>query len=90
MLSKAEIKKWLLENCVNTKGDLILTGLDFSDFDGNVYISGMKVKKNLCQDCQTVGQDLWQDRQKVGQDLCQNLQEVKGQVYQDEKEKENV
>lgn len=44
MLSKEEIKKWLLENCVNEYGKLDLSGLDFSDFDGDVYIFGMKVK----------------------------------------------
>lgn len=51
MLSKQEIKKWLLENCVNEMGNLDLSGLDFSDFDGNVDISYMKVKLSLSQDC---------------------------------------
>lgn len=94
MLSKAEIKKWLLENCVDTNGDLILSGLDFSDFDGDVYISEMKVKNNLfqsyqtvgvnlCQNYQIVGKVLYQYNQKVGQSLFQYLQEVGGNLYQD-------
>ena len=43
--SKKEIRDWLLENCVDENGDLALMYLDFSDFEGNVYISYMKVKK---------------------------------------------
>ena len=72
MLSKEEIKKWLLENCTNELGDLDLSCLDFSDFDGNVNISEMKVKKSLNQS--------WQ---KVGGDLRQNYQEVDGRIFYD-------
>ena len=77
-----EINQWLLENAVDTKGDLKLIGLDFSDFDGNVYICNMKVKKNLFQNGQKVGEDLHQDFQKVGESLWQDYQNVDGNLYQ--------
>lgn len=72
MLSKEEIKKWMLKNCINENGDLDLSCLDFSDFDGNVNISELKVKKSLNQS--------WQ---KVGGDLRQNYQEADGRIFYD-------
>lgn len=32
MKTREEIKKWILENCVDGDGDIDLRGLDFSDF----------------------------------------------------------
>lgn len=84
MLSKEEIKKWLLENCVDSAGDLNLDGLDFSDFDGDIYISNMKVKNHLYQAKQKVGGTLSQDHQTVEQHLYQNRQQVEGNLYQEE------
>lgn len=71
MKSKKKIKKWLLNNCIDKNGDLDLTGLDFSDFEGNIDISGMKVKKYLTQKGHVVERDLFQGDQ-----------EVKGTLYQ--------
>lgn len=89
MITKDKIKKWLLKNCVNSRGNIDLSGLDFSDFDGNVDISYMKVKLNLSQDCQTVGGSLYQGWQEVGENLWQrHQQEVKGRIHQDEKKEE--
>lgn len=93
MLSKEEIKKWLLENCVSQSGKLDLSGLDFSDFDGTVDISGMKVKKNLLQNKQEVEGCLYQSDQRVrldleqccqraGRDLDQHGQDVGGDLMQ--------
>lgn len=76
-----EIKEWLLENAVDDEGDLYLIGLDFSDFDGNVYICNMKVKKNLFQNGQKVGEDLHQDNQNVGENLSQDNQKVGKDFY---------
>lgn len=76
-----EIKNWLLENAVDEKGDLILSELDLSDFDGNVYINFMKVKRSLHQDCQNVGDSLWQCNQQVKKDLCQEHQTVGESFY---------
>ena len=82
MISIEETKKWLSKNRVDENGDINLNDLDFSDFDGNVNISGMKVKGNLCQDSQKVKGDLYQGYQKVEGNLNQANQEVKGDLYQ--------
>ena len=66
MLSKQEIRDWLLKNAVNDEGNLDLADLDFSDFDGDVLIYNMKVKKSLQQSFQIVGENLYQDFQRVG------------------------
>lgn len=98
MKSKAEIKQWLLENCVDEKGNLDLIGLDFSDFEGDIFIGDMRVKKDLYQQCQKVaghlfqnhqevGCTLWQDEQKVGRNLYQCHQYVRGDLWQN---KQNV
>ena len=76
MKTRKEINQWLLENAVDTKGDLKLIGLDFSDFDGNVYICNMKVKKNLFQNGQKVGEDLFQNNQDVDGSLHQYYQKI--------------
>lgn len=86
--SKKEIKKWLLKNCVDDNGDLDLSYLDFSDFDGNVILDHMIVKGNLSQSYQTVKHCLVQAYQKVGTDLYQFKQNVKLDMYDDEHEVE--
>lgn len=72
MLPIEEVKKWLVENRTDENGNLNLSGLDFSDFDGDVLIGDMKVKKSLNQS--------WQ---KVGGDLRQNYQEAGGRKFYD-------
>lgn len=84
MLSKEEIKKWLLENCINEDGNLDLMNLDFSDFNGNVMINCMTVKKDLFQGCQQVQGNLYQSFQIVGRNLYQKFQKVEGRLYQRE------
>lgn len=83
-----KLRDYLLENYVDKDGDLIMIGLDFGDFDGNVYIGSMKVKGNLIQNYQTVEGDLFQDDQKVRGDLFQHSQEVEGDLWQDEQKVE--
>ena len=91
MLSKEEIKKWLLENCVDKSGTLYLGQLDFSDFDGDIYINDLIVKQNLYQNRQQVKGNLYQENQSVGKDLCQCYQEVKGNLFQNGQEvEENI
>lgn len=91
MKSKEEIKKWLLENCVDENGDLCLIGLDFSDFDGDVYFKGIKVKNDLMLCYQEVKGNLFQDCQQVDGDLIQDGQVVKGCLYQShQKVEENL
>lgn len=82
MKSIEEIRDWLLANAVNNEGDLDLSDLDFSNFDGDVYINKMKVKKNLFQDCQKVGEDLFQKGQEVGKSLYQYYQKIGGSLHQ--------
>lgn len=60
MTTKESLVKYLLENHVDNKGNLDLTDLDFSTFDGDIYIGFMKVKNNLFQNNQTVGGELRQ------------------------------
>ena len=81
ILSKEKIKEWLLRNAVDEDGDLNLSGLDFSDFAGDVYISEMKVKGDLLQGNQKVEGALVQSYQKVKGDLWQSYQKVGGDLY---------
>ena len=101
MKTKQEIKKWLLENCLNDNGDLVICDIDLSDFKGNVILSGWtvgksaglsfwKVKGNLTQDSQTVNGNLRQSCQIVNGDLYQNCQKVNGNLYQDYQTAENI
>ena len=85
-LTIKDLKKIMLDNFINEYGDLDISGLDFSDFDGDVIINRMKVKKNLFQNCQQVGSDLLQGYQQVGNDLFQNRQEIGGYLIQDYQE----
>lgn len=79
--AKQEIRDWLLENATDDEGNLDLSDLDFSNFNGNVLIDNMKVKKSLSQRCQEVGEDLQQDHQKVGESLRQHNQKVGKYFY---------
>ena len=101
MLSKKEIRKWLLKNCIDGIGDLNLSGLDFSGFNGDVKISHMKVKRDLVSEYQNVGGSLFQGHQKVGKylfqggqivggHLKQNYQKVKGNIYQNNQSADRV
>ena len=81
MKSITEIRDWLLDNAVDEDGDLILNGLDFSNFDGDIYINGMKVKGNLHQNSQKVQGNLYQNYQTVQGNLRQSFQEVQGDYY---------
>lgn len=80
--TKAEIKSWLLENCIDLDGDLNLSNLDFSDFNGNVYIDNLIVAHDLIQSHQVVGGKLSQWNQRVNGDLIQNNQFVLGDLIQ--------
>jgi len=83
MKSKEEIKKWLLENCVDEYGNLYLSDIDLSDFNGNVYINDWKVKKSLSQGWHKVGGHLSQGWQTVGGNLYQYIHKrVDGSLYQ--------
>lgn len=88
MKSREAIKQWLLSNCVDEMGILDLSCLDFSDFDGDIDISGWKVKGDLYQNCQKVEGNLHQSWQEVNGNLYQYCQEVNGNLVQAKIEKE--
>ena len=70
MKKTEELRNYLLENYVDDDGDLMLNGLDFSDFDGDVYIDNMKVQGDLSQS--------WHE---VQGNLLQHGHEVQGSLY---------
>ena len=76
MLSREEIKKWLLDNCVDCNGDLNLSDLDFNDFEGDIFINHWKVKHNMCFRKHKVQGNLWQSYQEVQGNLYQSWQVV--------------
>ena len=77
-----EVRDYLLENRVDGDGDLNLMGLDFSDFDGDIYIRRMKVKRDLYQSEHEVQGNLHQGYHEVHGDLYQNSHEVQGNLSQ--------
>ena len=79
-----EVRDYLLENRVVERGYLDLDGLDFSDFDGDIYMSGMKVKRDLLQNNREVNGDLYQGDHYVRGNLYQGQQYVQGHLYQSE------
>lgn len=82
MKTKEELKNYLLENYVDENGDLILSNLDFNDFEGDVYINNMKVKGRLFQNGQKVQGDLYQHEHEVRGHLQQYQHVVQGNLYQ--------
>ena len=82
MKTKEEIRNWLLENAVDEEGDLMLDYLDFSEFNGDVFIGRMKVKGDLFQSYQEVQGSLSQGDQEVQGNLFQDSQKVQGDLYQ--------
>jgi len=78
-----EVRDYLVKHRTDKFGDLDLSNLDFSNFDGNIYISGMKVKNDLFQMGQLVRGDLYQNSQIVKGYLYQGNQKVEGSLYQD-------
>lgn len=82
MKTKDEIRDWLLDNAVNDVGDLELTGLDFSKFQGDVCINAMKVANNLYQGYHVVGGNLFQGRSRTVKNLYQDFQTVGGVLLQ--------
>ena len=76
MKGKIAIRNWILKNCVNDYGNIDLSNLDFSQFEGNIRISGMQVKKTLEQDHHIVGQSIFQGGHRVHIDIWQDNQKA--------------
>lgn len=82
MKTKEQIKEWLLQNCVDSDGRIDISGLDFSDFNGDILRGEWKVKRNLLQSWNEVQGDLWQDCNEVQGDLWQGHNETQGDLFQ--------
>jgi hypothetical protein len=76
MRTRKGITEWLLENCVDRNGDLNLSLLDFSAFDGDVYISQMKVKESLYQDEILTLQEKLEQRLKLKDEEYKKLLDI--------------
>ena len=77
-----ELRNYLLENYVDEDGNLTMSGLDFSDFEGNVYIDDMKVKYYLSQSRHEVEGNLSQSYQKVKGNFHNVNNEYGGKLYE--------
>ena len=76
-----EIRDYLLENRTDKNGDLDLIGLDFSEFEGDVYISWMKVKKNRFSSYNEVEGNNYQSYNKVKGNNYQSYNKVDCDLY---------
>lgn len=72
-----DLRDYMLEHFVDYDGNLDICGLDFSDFEGNVYITELKCSGDLSQSCHEVKGDLYQSSHEVGGDLIQTYINVK-------------
>ena len=82
MISPEKFKQFILENCVDDDGDIVIDHIDLSDFNGDVYIRWWAVKNDLFLCCHNVGGNLNQAFQTVGGDLDQCYQKTNGNLYQ--------
>ena len=81
MKTKQEIKKWLLETCLNEDGNLVMCGIDLSKFKGKVILNGWKIGGSAELSFWNVKGDLNQRLQEVGENLDQSCQSAKN-IYQ--------
>lgn len=81
-----DLRDYMLEHFVDENGILAIKGLDFSEFDGTVAITGMKVKNDLYQGYHTVGGHLSQTTHTVGGTLFQSHHKVGGNLLQGQQE----
>lgn len=77
-----DLRDYMLEHFVDNNGNLDVCGLDFSDFNGDVYLSGMKVGRNLNQSDHTVRGYLIQSDHTVRGNLNQSDHTVGGYLIQ--------
>lgn len=83
-MTPKEKGKFLLKYFKDKLGNLDLSRVDLSDFEGNVAINGWKVGQTLFQDHQQVGKSIFQDCQKAGLNVYQDEQKAGGFIKQDE------
>ncbi len=83
-MTKKELVKFLIDNFTTGYGDLDLKDLDFSKFEGDIFIGGMIVPKNLCQCGSDIGGNWCQSNLYVHGDLNRTYQIVGGKKITDE------
>lgn len=76
-MNNEEKRDWLLENCVNEAGDLVICDIDLSKFKGKVYLTGWKVGGDVDLTFWKVQGDLYQHCQRVNGNLYQSFQTAK-------------
>ena len=81
MKTKQEIEKWLLENCVDENGNLVIRNIDLSKFKGNVILDSWKIGASANLSFWEVKGNLYQYYQKVNGNLYQSFQSAKN-LYQ--------
>lgn len=77
-----DLRDYMLEHFVDNNGNLDVCGLDFSNFEGNVYITELKCGGDLSQSGHKVNGDLYQCRHKVNGYLYQSGHEIDGHLFQ--------
>lgn len=77
-----EIRDWLLDNAVDEKGNLVLVGLDFSNFNGNIDLRAIKAKGDVDVSYMDVGGNLAAEGKIVGGNLDQGYNVVSGYINQ--------
>ena len=80
-----EVRDYLIENRTYEGKDfkyLDLTGLDFTNFDGNIVLNNIHTNNNLLQSFHTVKGNIWQTEHEVEGSISQDAHHVKGDVYQ--------
>ena len=82
-----DLRDYLLENYVDRDGDLYIRGLDFSDFAGDIYMDGMRVKGDLNQGWHEVEGNLYQSWHEVNGDYHSTDINVTGEITFEEPKK---
>ena len=49
-MKKQELVQLIKENFTNSEGNIDISNLDFGDFEGGLFINGIKSKGNVYQD----------------------------------------
>jgi hypothetical protein len=79
-----ELVEFMKKNFMSEEGDIYVDGMDFSQFEGNVYINNsiflndvsfshaMVIKGDFYCECNNVGGSIYQTMQKSGNRISQN------------------
>ena len=76
MKTKTQIKKWILENCIDKNGTIDLSNLDFGDRRINLSEIRAKVISNNYQEAK----EIYNTHQKA-QEIYNNFQKAEKEIY---------